>query len=965
MKVTRRLKIYRSIRSWRNLPLVRSLPLIVVIPFFTLVFIGTATLAYQGIISQNNAINLDQGLVGHWKFDGNSLDSSGSGNHGWNGTLGQAGTFTAMSGEWVTIEFNSSYIDPVVVGVRNSVNGRNGLVFEAQNVTRSSAQVRLCAIDGINDGCYADTTEETGAYMVIDAGRTGSYPGIDAGKTTASGSFQGNPSTVSFNESFSTNPYVFGAIQTTNGPHPIEMRVSSVSTTQFSGGICKHASENGCSSSVSETIGWVAIDSTSFPFEQLGETGDVSTNGSAWGGVSFSQSYSENPVIIAKTQGDVGAQEVQISEVRNVTTTGTEVRFCENDTTDTCDSHSTNANAWMAIQAGPLTPVSGSTAPSLAKDRFGNPGKAYNFDGSNDWLSMSDSRDIGVAEEMTLSFWFNADNDGSNQYLFDNRSPGSWWLIKDYGGGSCGSYTNNICFEGRVYAQDSDWDPGQWHHLVLRESASESTMYIDGELVASGSGESLEIATNLRAGTRYSNAGFYDGKMDEVRLYSRMLNESEIDALYNSQSQPSLTAVSNLQKDLLGHWKFNGDAKDATPYSNHGTVTGATLANGREGNSGSAYSFDGDDDVVNAGVIPEMDFTTDDFSISLWVNPDDFSISNSRIINRGNYQDSGWEVFVTGSGSVVLRTYQNGQLQNVSSSSSLDAGAWNHVVITRSGSDGSFYINGQASGGGSSIQDPTTYSGDLHIGNYPSNNSYDFKGDIDDVRIYGRVLAQNEAQQLYDQYQPTISLSRLNKGLTGRWSFDGDAKDRTPYVQHGNVNGGILLTGDRNGRADSAYSFDGVDDYIRITNPTAYTTNEFTWSAWIYPENDTSDRMLLGADSVATAAYYFRLVSDERLHFSVHTQESSQQTLSGANSLSLQEWHHVVALYDGANLKLYVNGQLDNEKAISETLNPWGLDRIGRWRDSDPRSFTGKMDDVRIYNRALGEAEIERLHETY
>lgn len=54
----------------------------------------------------------------------------------------------------------------------------------------------------------------------------------------------------------------------------------------------------------------------------------------------------------------------------------------------------------------------------------------------------------------------------------------------------------------------------------------------------------------------------------------------------------------NLQKGLVGWWKFDGNAKDSTPNSNHGTVTGATLTTDRKGQTNKAYSFNGSTDYV-------------------------------------------------------------------------------------------------------------------------------------------------------------------------------------------------------------------------------------------------------------------------------------------------------------------------------------------------------------------------------
>ena len=63
--------------------------------------------------------------------------------------------------------------------------------------------------------------------------------------------------------------------------------------------------------------------------------------------------------------------------------------------------------------------------------------------------------------------------------------------------------------------------------------------------------------------------------------------------------------ANTLQKGLIFHAPLDGEhlAKDVTPYSNHGTINGATLSTGRKGESEGSYSFDGIDDYINFGDI--------------------------------------------------------------------------------------------------------------------------------------------------------------------------------------------------------------------------------------------------------------------------------------------------------------------------------------------------------------------------
>src|SRR3989344_6571847 len=78
----------------------------------------------------------------------------------------------------------------------------------------------------------------------------------------------------------------------------------------------------------------------------------------------------------------------------------------------------------------------------------------------------------------------------------------------------------------------------------------------------------------------------------------------------------------NLQKGLVGNWKFDGNAKDATPNSNHGTLNGdaAVTANDRKGQANKAATFDGDGDYVDAGNNSVLQNLADNaFTVQAWI----------------------------------------------------------------------------------------------------------------------------------------------------------------------------------------------------------------------------------------------------------------------------------------------------------------------------------------------------------
>jgi len=170
-------------------------------------------------------------------------------------------------------------------------------------------------------------------------------------------------------------------------------------------------------------------------------------------------------------------------------------------------------------------------------------GQALEFNRSqSDWVHIN--HNLGINGAMTISLWFKTPDKNTNQYFADNRSPGNWWFIKNYTGGSCGTIPGNICFENRVMAKSSDWRTNEWTHIAVTDDTSVAKMYINGRLVDEGSGESTIISTNLRFGTRYTNSGYFQGYMDDIRVFNYALDQATIQKIYvESVGKRALTII--------------------------------------------------------------------------------------------------------------------------------------------------------------------------------------------------------------------------------------------------------------------------------------------------------------------------------------------------------------------------------------------------------------------------------------
>lgn len=205
--------------------------------------------------------------------------------------------------------------------------------------------------------------------------------------------------------------------------------------------------------------------------------------------------------------------------------------------------------------------------------------------------------------------------------------------------------------------------------------------------------------------------------------------------------------------------------------------------------------------------------------------------------------------------------------------------------------------------------------------------------------------------------------SRLEKGLVGYWHLD-EGVATTTYDASGNANTGTLTNGPTwqsgaNCKAGGCLSFDGTDDYVRVANnPIISPTTAITVSGWFYVNSLTN---IVGSFVSKRNSYILHPNPDGSLTFYVFVGGGWNAVATAASSISLNEWQYWVASYDGSTIRIYRNGTLLNSGAVTAgSIGTSGDVVIGSDVDCGcgTRYLNGRIDEVRIYNRALSATEI-------
>ena len=209
-------------------------------------------------------------------------------------------------------------------------------------------------------------------------------------------------------------------------------------------------------------------------------------------------------------------------------------------------------------------------------------------------------------------------------------------------------------------------------------------------------------------------------------------------------------------------------------------------------------------------------------------------------------------------------------------------------------------------------------------------------------------------------------------GLVAAYAFS-EGSGTTVADASGNGNSGVLTNGPLfvAGKNGGGVSLDGVNDFVNLSNPLSLRlTGSMTLSAWIkssaFPFDDAA---IISKRQSSNTGYQLDTTVDSgprTIGFKISDASGNGIARYGATALALNTWYHVAGVYNasGRTMTVYLNGQVDNGAQIGTVpaaqSNSNQNVNLGR-RPGVPGTFNfaGVLDDVRIYNRALTQAEIQ------
>ncbi len=206
----------------------------------------------------------------------------------------------------------------------------------------------------------------------------------------------------------------------------------------------------------------------------------------------------------------------------------------------------------------------------------------------------------------------------------------------------------------------------------------------------------------------------------------------------------------------------------------------------------------------------------------------------------------------------------------------------------------------------------------------------------------------------------------LDDGLSLYLKFDGNTLDSSPNATDA-TNSGATLTADQAGNADFAYYFDGSGTQIQVADTASLDVTKVTLAFWFRADSlQTANELVNKMGTNGNMAYGSELGADGTLYFRIATVGGSLSTLTDLpadTTIQTGTWYHFVGTYDGARMRLYLNGELDGEVENTGDIHDSSDSlRIGRYGYYSGWDWHGTIDEVIIWNRALSAADVRTLY---
>ena len=442
---------------------------------------------------------------------------------------------------------------------------------------------------------------------------------------------------------------------------------------------------------------------------------------------------------------------------------------------------------------------------------------------------------------------------------------------------------------------------------------------------------------------------------------------------------------------LVGYWTMDasqtnwntGKEIDSSGSGNTGSLNGlSTTTSPAVGVRGQAMTFP---DATGSNIsVPDSASlqveATGSFTLSAWVYMTTVQFQTIMFKAATSFASGGWSLAIDRTANDIDLAKDGVADQTLTVPFTWQPNTWYHVVAVQVPGTVTYYINGVSIGsvsnasGYQSSSGKTLFIGGGVTGSFAGTN---FLGRLDDVRVYNRALTATDTRQLYNAGPVNIDVSpttAVSNGLVGYWTFDGkninwatgQAFDSSGLGNTSSLISMSTTTTPVIGKIGQALNFNGTSQYLTLPTSFQGLSGPVTFSAWVYP-TALQDGEIIACNNSLLEKWQLRMDrgGDGVFSFAADRGDQGRAVSTQTVSSSLNTWVMVTGTNDGTTNKIYINGVLQGSFAHSGANGTCsGIPAIGD--DPVPGNgnpyFAGKIDDVRIYNRALSAQEVQQLY---
>ncbi len=609
--------------------------------------------------------------------------------------------------------------------------------------------------------------------------------------------------------------------------------------------------------------------------------------------------------------------------------------------------------------------ASNSLGVSYGAERIFSPpmtgaGNASVFDGANDYVSIADCTALDLTNNYTLECWFKADGFGSLRGLIDKYQTANSYLLRLTG--------TDLDFD-QMTTTNLNLQAGKWYHAAAINSNGTRRLYVNGELRAL-SGTPLPVQANsdpLRLGSDYGGR-FFDGQMDEVRIWNVVRSVDEIrDAMHHgfSGSETGLVAYYRFDQtggaglpDVSGNG-HDGTAVNGLAWTNSTFPCAVAITNYfnlRGAWSAKPTTLNSDRISLSNAVLTGVDF-----AIFGHDNATDGQQNTSDTPSNTDWRvERIWQVELAGAVSGNVRFDTTG-LADVGDGSRLcvladaDGLFTNATVVNGSFSNPVFTASSQALGS-------NTFYTLAKLGAFPGVTTAPITNITATGAVSGGEVTNEGASAVIARGvcwntngTPTTSDNHTLDG-SGLGVFISDLTNLlggyTYYVRAYAVNGSGTGYGQQRSFTPimtppgNALDFDGANDYVSVADCAAIDlTTNYTLECWFKPDVVSGLRGLVSKYHTAGANGYFLRLNGANLEF-------DGTSVSGL-TLQSGRWYHAAAINSNGTRRLYLNGveQALSGAPLTVNANSGPLCIGTDFLADNNRFFNGQIDEVRVWSR--------------